>query len=136
MYCSAEVQHVLQWSKMLSRCTTVQWSDMYSSGPKCFQDVLQCSGPTCAPVVQNASKMYYSAVVQHVLPCSKMLPRCTTVQWSHMYSSCPKCFQDVLECSGPTCTPVVQNASKMYYSAVVQHVLHGSKMLPRCTTVQ
>ena len=109
------------------------WSDMYSSGPKSIQDVLQCRSPTCTPVVQNDSKMYYGAVVRHVLQWSKMLPRCTAVQWSNMYSIGPKCFQDVLQCRGPTCTPVIQNASKMYYSAVVQDVLHSSG--PRCTTV-
>ena len=104
-YCSAEVQHVLQWSKMIPRCTTVQWSDMY-----------------------------YGAVVRHVLQWSKMLPRCTAVQWSNMYSIGPKRFQDVLQCRGLTCTPVIQNTSKMYYSAVVQDVLHSSG--PRCATVQ
>ena len=98
------------------------WSNMYSSGPKCFQDVLQCSGPTCTPVVQNAFKMYYSAEVQHVLQWSKMLSRCNTVQWSNMYPSDPKCFQDVLRFSGPRCTTV--QWFKMYYIAVVQDVLH------------
>ena len=116
------------------------WSNMYSSGPKCFQDVLQCSGPTCTPVVQNAFKMYYSAEVQHVLQWSKMLSRCNKVQWSNMYPSDPKCFQDVLRFSGPRCTTV--QWSKMYYSAVVLDILQCSGPRctqcsgPRCTTVQ